>query len=100
MEEIQMFRSGEFRSLAILGDFLDPSNKLYENVELFLGVLAKAAVCMSVESVVESCISVIEAHDTDSRNLDPNRLEDELICLNGRDLSHSQSSVKEAMINL
>ena len=38
-------KSGEFRSLTILGDFLDPSNKLYENVELFLGVLAKAAVC-------------------------------------------------------
>ena len=58
-------------------------------MELFLGVLAKAAVCMSVESVVESCISVIEAHDIDSRYLDQNRLEDERMCLNGRDLSHS-----------
>ena len=63
-----------------------------------VAIIARAAVCKSVESVVESWISVMEGHDTAVRNLDPNRLKYEMIVsINGPNVAHCQSIVKEAM---
>ena len=97
VKEQPIFDQGN-KSLEILDKFLDPRNELFKDIEIILRVLARAAVCKSVESVVESWISVMEGHDTAVRNLDPNRLEDEMIVsINGPNVAHCQSIVKEAM---
>ena len=49
--------------MELLESFLHPDTKqLYENVEAVLSVMAGAALFISVESVVESWISVMEHH--------------------------------------
>ena len=49
--------------IELLESFLHPDTKqLYENVEAVLSVMAGAALFTSVESVVESWISVMEHH--------------------------------------
>ena len=63
--------------------------------------MARAAISKSVEAVVESWISVMEGHDSAVRNLDPSRLEDEMmVSINGPNLAHSKVMVKEGMTHL
>ena len=51
---------GEYTSLPqIFTTLFDPKNKLYTNIEGILTILARGMMSMSVESVVESWISIL-----------------------------------------
>ena len=86
----------ELSDMELLELFLHPDNqKLYENVEAFLSVMARAALLISVESVVESWISVMEHHASQRRTLGEMMLHEEMvIAINGPILVHCDSIVK------
>ena len=65
-----------------------------------MDVLTRAACLKSVESVIESWISVLEHHSSKRRDLGEERLEDEMeTAINGPSIVHSESVVKEALRN-
>ena len=79
---------------------LDPALKHYKGIEGALSVLVVALVAKGgVESVVESMVSVMEAHSSPLRGLlDQTRIENEMmVAWNGEDLYHCDSVVKEAL---
>ena len=86
----------ELSDMELLELFLHPDNKqLYENVEAVLSVMARAALLISVESVVESWISVMEHHASQRRTLGEMMLHEEMvIAINGPILVHCDSIVK------
>ena len=87
-------------SLDILRTLIDPSMNLYCGIEDVLSILLRAAVAKGgVESVVESMVSVVEAHTPPSRGiLKQERLEDEaLFAWNGEDVVHCDPLVREAL---
>ena len=86
----------ELSDMELLELFLHPDNqKLYENVEAVLSVMARAALLISVESVVESWISVMEHHASQRRTLGEMMLHKEMvIAINGPILVHCDSIVK------
>ena len=81
----------ELSDMELLELFLHPDNKqLYENVEAVLSVMARAALLISVESVVESWISVMEHHASQRRTLG-----EMVIAINGPILLHYDYILKE-----
>jgi hypothetical protein len=82
--------------MELLELFLHPDNQhLYENVEAILSVMSRAALLISVESIVESWISVMEHHASQRRTLGEMMLHEEMvIAINGPILVHCDSIVK------
>ena len=79
---------------------LDPDLGLFKGIEGVLSVQTLALVARGgVESVVESMVSVMEAHTPASRGLlNQKRIEDEiLVSWNGGDIYHCDGVVREAM---
>ena len=75
----------EMRSLLILRDFLSTKLELYKGVEMIVHLMASAATAMSVESLVESWISVYEAHNHKHRPISNDRAEKEIsVAINGQ----------------
>ena len=70
--------------------FLDPSNHhLYKDIEAIISVMARGALLISVESVVESWISIMEHHASQRRTLGEMMLHEEMvIAINGPILVH------------
>ena len=71
-------------------------------IEDIISILLRAAVAKGgVESVVESMVSVVEAHTPSSRGiLNQERLADEItVAWNGEDVVHCDALVKEAMLS-
>ena len=92
----------ELGDMELLGLFLNPDNQnLYENIEAVLSVMARASLLISVESVVESWISVMEHHASQRRTLGEMLLHEEMvIAINGPLLVHCDSIVKVIEIPL
>ena len=88
--------------MELLELFLHPDTQnLYENIEAVLSVMARAYLLISVESVVESGISVMEHHASQRRTLGEMLLhEGMLIAVNGPLLVHCDSIVKVIEIPL
>ena len=85
-------------SLDILGKFLSSNGQLSKDIEPVLGIIARAAVCTSVESIVESWVSIVEHHSPPTRVLSQDRLEDEaMVSINGPELVHADPVIKEAL---
>ena len=90
--------STELTSLDILGRFFSSKTGLSKDVEGVLSFLAQAAVSTSVESILESWVSVIEHHSPSTRVLSDDRLQYESnVAINGPDVVHADSIIKEAM---
>eukprot|EP00112_Aurelia_sp_Birch-Aquarium-sp1_P013876 Seg2973.2 transcript_id=Seg2973.2/GoldUCD/mRNA.D3Y31 product="hypothetical protein" protein_id=Seg2973.2/GoldUCD/D3Y31 len=86
------------KSLDILKMFLQSSKKLYKGIEMIVHVLSVASVAMTVESVVESHVSVYENRINKNRNFTEQRASQEMcIALNGPNIAQSDSVVKAAM---
>ena len=67
-------------------------------MEDVISVMARAGLCNGIESVVESWVSTAEQHSSKLRNLSQERLEYEMmIAINGPEVVHCDSVVKEAM---
>ena len=78
-------------SMDILMTFLDPEKKMYKGIENVMSVLARAAMMMSVEAVVEGWVSVMEHHSSKHRNLSENTMLDEvIIAINGPEVRTSR----------
>ena len=85
-------------SLDILGRFLSSKGELSKDIEGVLSIIARAAVCTSVESIVESWVSQVEHHSPAGRVLSQDRLEDEaMVAINGPQLVHADEVIKGAM---
>ena len=86
------------QSIEILKMFLDSSKRLYLGIEMVIHVLSVASVSMSVESVVESHVSVYESQINKHRNVSKDRGRRKLhISLNGPIVSRCGGVVKAAM---
>ena len=88
----------ELKSMEIFRSFLSTKHKLYLNVEMVIQVLCDAATSMSVESVVESWVSIYEAHSNKHRPISNERAENEIcVAVNGPLLQHADPILKEAL---
>ena len=77
---------------------LNTEGKLFKGCEAVMGILVQAAAMKSVESVVESWISVLEHHNSKSRPLSEDMIETEMsVAINGPAVQHSESVVTESM---
>ena len=85
-------------SIKVLKMFLDSSKRLYLGIEMVIHVLSVASVSMSVQSVVESHVSVHETRINRQRNVSEERGRQEMqISLNGPIVSRCGGVVKAAM---
>ena len=85
---------------SLLKNLLDPDMGLCKGIEGVLSVQTLALVAKGgVESVVESMVSVMEAHSPASRGLlNQQRIEDEMmVSWNGEDIYHCDGIVEETM---
>ena len=88
----------EFTSIEIMKRMLKTDDRRYEDCEGIMDVLTRAACLKSVESVIESWISVLEHHASKRRNLGQERIEDELeIAINGPTVPQADNVLKEAL---
>ena len=85
--------------MELLELFLEPENHhLYRDIESVMSVMVRASLVISVESVVESWISVMEHHASQRRTLGEMMLHEEMvIAINGPRLVHCDSVVQEAI---
>ena len=82
----------------IFKSFLSSDLKLYTDVELVVQVLCAAACSISVESVVESWVSIYESHTKKQRPISNDRAEMEVcVAVNGPLLQHADPILKEAL---
>jgi hypothetical protein len=91
-------KSSELSSLEIMVIMMNTEEKTWKGCEAVLDILCKAATMKSVESVVESWVSVLEHHSSKSRPLKDSTIHDEMmISINGPLLQHSQNIVEETI---
>ena len=86
----------ECSDMELLEIFLKPENiHLYQDIETVMSVMARAALIISVESVVESWISTMEHHASQRRDLGEMHLHEEMvIAINGPSLVHCDAVVQ------
>ena len=90
--------SSQFTSMDIMVKFMKTEDKLYQGCEAVMNILTQAATIKTVESVVESWISVLEHHSNKSRPLKSESIHSEMmVAINGPLLQHSQGVVSETM---
>ena len=85
-------------SMQILVLLLETEAKRYEGCQLIMHIVTRAATLKSVESVVESWISVLEAHSSKIRPLSEQGTQNEMmISVNGPLVQHCEAVADEAM---
>ena len=95
---IQDGGDGELTSIQVLKMLLAAEHELFKGCEAVIDILIQAALIISVESVVESWISVLEHHSSKTRNLGNDAIDAEmLIAVNGPSIVHCPGIVKETM---
>ena len=83
---------GEIFSMDIFRSFLNSDLKLFLNVEVIIHILAVAATSITVESIVESWVSIYESHSNKHRPISNERAEMEVsVAVNGPLLQHADS---------
>ena len=88
----------KLRSLDLFKDFLSNKLELYKGAEMIVHLMSCAATASSVESLVESWISIYEAHNNKHRPISNDRAEKEIvIAVNGPEVQHSDSVILKAM---
>ena len=83
-----------------MGVLVSAGSELYKGCEAVIDILIQATLIISVESVVESWISVLEhnCYSSRSRNLGLCAIDAEMIvAINGPAVAHCQGIVKETM---
>ena len=88
----------DLNSMEIFRAFLSTEHKLYVDVELVVQIMCDAATSMSVESVVESWVSIYEGHSNKHRPISNDRAEQEVcLAVNGPLLQHADPVIKAAL---
>ena len=81
--------------MGIFRFLISPSLKLYLNIETIIHIFCSAATTMSVESVVESWVSIYESHNNKHRPISNERAEREVcLAVNGPLLQHADPLYK------
>ena len=84
--------------MEIFRAFISTEHKLYVDVELVVQIMCDAATSMSVESVVESWVSIYEGHSNKHRPISNDRAEQEVcLAVNGPLLQHADPVIKAAL---
>jgi hypothetical protein len=74
------------------------TNVYFRNIQSLLAILARASLCMGLESIVESWVSVLEFHSSKIRNLSQERLcAEAMIAINGPTVVNCDSVVAESL---
>jgi hypothetical protein len=95
---VKMKNSETLTSMQIMVLMMNTDGKRYLGCEAVMDILCKAAAMKSVESIVESWISVLEHHSNKSRNLKAETIETEMhVAINGPLLQHCDQIVEESM---
>ena len=88
----------QLTSMDILVKMMSTEEERWKGCEGIMDILCQAATKKTVESVVESWVSVLEHHSNKSRNLKAENIQSEMmIAVNGPLVQHSQEVVKESM---
>ena len=86
------------KSIDIIKKLLNTNDKLYEGIEFIMHAISAACVAISVESFVESVVSIYETRQTKSMTLSDDRANHEMqISFNGPDLANADNLLKKAM---
>ena len=87
-------------SLEVLKSFISSKEELYRNIEQIIFAVSVATVTISVESVIESYVSVYENRNNKNRPITEERAHHEMmIAINGPELSNADSIIKGSMSN-
>ena len=88
----------DLESMEIFRLLFKPNAELYKGIEGILSVVARAMISMSVESVAEGWISILESHKSKERNrLENTSLEAVMtIAVNGPEAAKCNAIVEEA----
>ena len=91
----------DLKDMELLELFLEPKNQhLYSDIEGVISVMVRGSLLISVESVVESWISVMEHHASQRRTLGEMQLHEEMvIAVNGPSLVHCDSLAQVTQYN-
>ena len=85
-------------SKELIKKFMDPAGGLFKGIEMIMQAVSVCAVKHSCESVLESFVSRYENHFDSRRNTEENSSNEEfVIAVNGPNLAHCDSVVREAM---
>ena len=86
----------ELSDMELLELFLQPQGQhLYKDIETVMSVMVRAALMISVESIVESWISTMEHHALHRRTLGEMLLHEKMvIAINAHDMVHCDSIVQ------
>ena len=88
----------EIKSIDVIKRFLSKNEKLYEGIEFIMHSISAACVAISVESIVESVVSIYETRQTKSRTLSDDRANYEMqVCYNGPNLAKADTMLEKAM---
>ena len=88
----------QLRSMDLFRSFLSTDLNLFENIEMIIQIMCDAATSMSVESVVESWVSIYEAHSNKHRPISNDRAEREIcVAVNGPLLQHADPVIRAAL---
>ena len=97
-DHVEDIDEDDLRSLSILKDFLSTKLGLFRDIEMILHIMCCGATSLSVESVVESWISVYEAHSNKHRPISNDRAEMEVVvAVDGPKLQHADSVIKKSL---
>ena len=89
--------TGSPTSMELFKIMFDAKKDKYQGAEHILAIIGRAMISMSVESMAESWISVLEAHNQ-TRGLEQLSMEIEMmVAVNGPECVFSSSVVKEAL---
>ena len=85
-------------SMKLIQHLLASKNNLFQDIELILHAISTAAVTKSVESVIESWVSISESRSHNKRSISEERLCNELIvAINGPLVQHADDIIKSAL---
>ena len=90
--------SEKLTSMELVVMMMNTKEKMWRGCEAVMDIMCQAATMKSVESVVESWVSVLEHHSSKSRPLKAETIQGEMmVSVNGPIVSHSQGVVEETM---
>ena len=99
LEDIVKIKDSQLlSSMDIIILMLNTEGRRYVGVEAVMDIICQACTFKSVESVVESWISIMEHHSSKQRNLKEENIQNEMmIACNGPPVQHCMSVVEGAM---
>ena len=82
----------------LIKQFFNPSDNLFNGIEMVMQAMAVSSVKQSCESVLESMVSKYENHFSFNRNMSEDKVNDEFfVAVNGPSLGHCDNVIEKSM---